>query len=443
MKLFRSRLSVLFAVLVYTSTPAYSAAILPQEVKIKDFVEQQKIAQRQFLQKLVNIDSGTLNQRGVHRVGAIVVRELKQLGFHIVWVNEPSAMHRAGTLIASHKGSSANRILLIGHLDTVFLKQSTSNRYTEKKFSAKGRGVIDDKGGVVVLIYALKALKASGELKNLNITVVLTGDEEDSGKPAAVSRKPLLQAAAQSDVALDFEPAITLHSATIARRGITMWTLTTHGNPSHSATIFQKNVGVGAIFGMANLLDVMRTKLQNKPNVSFNPGMIMGGSTVNYNSQTASAIVTGKENIVAGIAAAIGDLRYLDERQKQSVETAMREMITHTLPEVKAELEFVDGIPPMTPTAQNKALLEQYSQVSMDLDQGKVTALAPGIRGAGDISYVAGVVPANLSGLGPVGYGPHTSIESIELNSLPIQTERAAILILRTAKKSSSSASAK
>jgi glutamate carboxypeptidase len=85
----------------------------------------------------------------------------------------------------------------------------------------------------------------------------------------------------------------------------------------------------------------------------------------------------------------------------------------------------------MAPTEGNLRLLKNYSAVSMDLNQGPIKPLGPGMRGAGDISYVANTIPANLAGLGPMGIGTHSVIEAIQLNSLPIQTERAAILIYR------------
>jgi glutamate carboxypeptidase len=126
-------------------------------------------------------------------------------------------------------------------------------------------------------------------------------------------------------------------------------------------------------------------------------------------------------------------VRYIDETQKQFAKEKMRSIISAKIAGVKSDIQFVDGIPPMAPTQNNLKLLQQYSQVSLDLNQGKVVALEPGVRGAGDISYVADIVPASLSGLGPVGNGTHTVIESAELASFVIQTQRAAILILRLA----------
>lgn len=425
----------LVAALALIGTSVCCADLSPVEKRMVEQVKLDKNNQLHLLEKLVNIQSGTLNIKGVRQVGKVVSKELQSLGFKSKWINEPANMHRAGTLVAVHHGKQGKRLLLIGHLDTVFLTSQSFHRYSKKTHSAKGQGVLDDKGGIVVILSALKSLDKAGLLKDATVTVVLTGDEEESGKPAAISRKPLLDAAKQSDVTLDFEPASTMNTATIARRGISNWMITTHGNAAHSAAIFHEHVGMGAIFGLTYQLDQIRVKLEPIKDLSCNPGLIMGGSSLQFDTKTSAGKVTGKENIVANIAMVKGDLRYIDEAQKQFAKDKMREIVSAPVTGVKSQIEFVDGIPPMAQTENNLKLLNEYSQVSMDLGQGKVVALDAANRGAADISYVAAIVPANLSGLGPVGDDAHTLIESITLESLPVQTQRAAILMSRLIKK--------
>lgn len=407
------------------------AALNPTETKIRQEVVQSKTAQLKLLKKLVNINSGTMNTTGVKRVGDILQKEFRQMGFNTRWVYEPSSMHRAPTLIAERHGKGGKRLLLIGHLDTVFAKNSPFQHFELRKNSAKGPGVLDNKGGDLVILYALKALYKSHALDNTSITVVLTGDEEDSGKPTTISRKPLVAAAKQSDVALDFESAITLDTATIARRGISLWTIETQGNESHSATIFQPGVGEGAIFEMSRILFAMRSQLKDEKYLSFNPGLVLGGTSVKFNPKTSQGTAFGKENVVAKIALAKGDFRFIDEKQKLDVENKIRDIVKEHLAGTKATVTYQDGIPAMSPTENNLKLLEKYSEVSVDLGQGVIKPLDPGLRGAGDISHISAYVPANLAGLGPEGLGSHSVIESVELPSLTIQTERAAILIYR------------
>jgi glutamate carboxypeptidase len=426
------RKKIIITVLInFAMTCSFAANGSSVETQIKQYVEKNQARQISELEQMVNINSGTNNIAGIKKIGDKVKNQLTQLGFKTRWVAMPAAMHRASTLIAERNGNSGRKILLIGHFDTVFPPTKAVKKFERTKLTAKGPGVGDDKGGVIVILYALKALNAAHLLNNTSITVVLTGDEEDSGKPTTVSRKALREAAAGKEIALDFEPALTMDTATIARRGIDQWTITTSGNESHSATIFTKDVGDGAIFELARILQTMQTELQGEKYLTFNPGLILGGNRLTYDKKAGSGDVFGKENVVAKTSLARGDIRYLTTEQRQAIRAKMSNIVAKNLPGTKATIEFDDGIPAMPPSDANMKLLEQYSQVSKDLGYGSIVALDPGLRGAGDISYVDALVPAKLAGLGPLGYGMHSSIEKIELSSLPIQTERAALLIYR------------
>ena len=408
------------------------AALSSEERRISQLALQQEMSAMSLLKTIVNINSGTDNIAGVRRVGKMIRAQLNALGFKTKWVSEPASMHKAATLIATHPGKSGQRILLIGHLDTVFSRHDKAMHFKRvDKQHAKGPGIIDDKGGVVVMLSALRALQQAHALKNTSITIVMTGDEEDSGKPTAISRKPLIDAAKNSDVALDVEPSITKDTATIARRGITMWTITSSGNQSHSATIFQSNVGAGAIFELARMLNTMRTDNQNEKYLSFNPGRILGGTTVTEDAKSARGNAFGKENVVAKTALARGDIRFIDTQQENTFKEKLLAIAKQHLPGTQSQVAFQQGIPAMPPTENNRRLLQQYSDVSTDLNMGAIKALDSGVRGAGDISFVASVVPASLSGLGPLGVGSHTTIEGMYVDSLSMQTQRLAILIYR------------
>lgn len=406
-------------------------AMSATEEQIRDAVIKQNPAQLKMLQKLVNINSGTSNIAGVKKVGEIVRAQLNHMGFKTTWVKEPASMHKAPTLVAERRGTKGKRLLLIGHLDTVFPADGKFQHHTLRANTMKGPGALDDKGGIVVILSALQALHKAHALDDTSIIVVLTGDEEDSGKPTSISRKPLVEAARRSDIALDFESSITLETATIARRGITLWTVETHGNESHSATIFQENVGAGAIFEMARILNTMRADLQGEKYLSFNPGLVLGGTKVDLEAKSSHGSAFGKENVVSKVAVAKGDMRFMTVKQENNIKEKMQKIVDKHLPYTQATIIFQQGIPAMQPTDNNLQLLKQYSAASEDLNLGKITPLDPGVRGAGDISHIADVVPANLAGLGPLGVGSHSVIEAVELNSLPIQTQRAAVFIYR------------
>ncbi len=399
------------------------------EQKIEIFLQSKKEEQIALLQRLVDINSGTENISGVKRVGEILRPQFEQLGFKTYWQLLPAEMQRAPTLIAEHKGHSKEKILLIGHLDTVFPENSPFQKFERHGNSATGPGVIDDKGGDVVILYALKALQSVHALDDADITVVLTGDEEDSGKPTSISRKPLFEAAKGKTIALDFEWATTPDTATIARRGVASWLLTTQGKDAHSSEIFQNSAGDGAIFEVARILNTMRAQLSTEKYLSFNPGIILGGNSVDYQADSAQGFASGKNNVIAKTALVRGDLRFLSEQQKIAAEQKIIAIVNAHLPETNATIQFQDGIPAMSPTAANENLLKAYSRESEDLGYGSVKPLDPGLRGAADISHIANLVKANLAGLGAEGSGAHSVREKLVIDSLTRQTARAALLI--------------
>ncbi|MCE0724523.1 M20/M25/M40 family metallo-hydrolase [Legionella resiliens] len=421
---------ILFLFLNLGIQPVNANNLSSIEKQITRYITTQSQEQLSLLEQLVNTNSGTTNLTGIDKVGNIIRQQLDQLGFKTFWVTEPPAMHRAGTLVAQRTGHKGKKLLLIGHLDTVFPADSPFQHFQYKGAVATGPGVIDDKGGIVVILYALKALHEMHALDNANITVILTGDEEDSGKPTSISRKPLVDAAKNSDIALDFEWAITPDTATIARRGIAHWTVETHGNEAHSSEIFQKQAGYGAIYELVRILNTMRTELSGERFLSFSPGLVLGGTTINSKNNIQGETF-GKGNVIAKIAMANGDLRFISEQQKKAAEKKITDIVTHHLPGTTASVIFQEGIPSMPPAPANKALLKQYSEVSEDLGQGVVHPLEPGARGAGDVSHIASLVNGALAGLGPVGTGAHSVKETLDVPSLLTQTQRASLLIYR------------
>ena len=168
-----------------------------------------------MLQRWVDQNSGTMNLAGVQAVATMVEPEFKQLGFTTEWI-DMKARGRAGHLVARHAGSrTGKRLLLIAHLDTVFEPDSPFQRWNREGDMAHGPGSGDDKGGIAVIVAALRAMQAAGTLKKANITVFMTGDEEDAGDPISISRRDLVTEGKKADAALDFED--------LAMRGHRTW----------------------------------------------------------------------------------------------------------------------------------------------------------------------------------------------------------------------------
>ena len=406
------------------------------EKKLIQAVERNSESQLDFLEKVVNINSGTENHKGVKQVGDLFKAEYDQIGFDTKWI-DMSVTNRAGHLFAEKKGSKGKRILLIGHLDTVFEEASPFQTFQIQGDSiAFGPGVNDMKGGDVIMLYALKALTDAGLLKDAQIIAAYTGDEESTGKPLEISRKDLIEAAKRSDIALGFETSTGFAYATTARRGSSGWKVEVTGKRAHSAGIFNENVGAGAIFEISRILNAFYTEVKGEEYLTFNPGMILGGSTVEHYPSLSKGEAFGKSNVVAQTATVTGGLRFISEEQKERTREKMKAIVANNLPQTSATITFTDSYPAMPPTPGNEALLAKLSQVSLDLGQGPVSAWDPGRRGAADLSFVAEYVDG-LDGLGTMGSGAHTLNETVNLETMEALTKRIAVFLYRLINESS------
>jgi len=416
----------------FIALPAH-AQLSPAEKKMGQTVDAEQARSIALLETLVNQNSGSLNLPGVTRVGEMMRAELEGLGFAVTWVPMKKA-GRAGHIVATHKGNGRGRkMLLIGHLDTVFEPNSPFQTFERSGDKGVGPGAGDDKGGMVVMLAALRAMQAAGTLKGADIEIVLTGDEEDVGDPVTVARADLIAAGKRADVALDFE-GLSVEAGrdmgSIARRSSSSWTISVTAKGGHSSRIFSAEAGDGAIYALARILRDFRTELP-EPNLTYNVGLITGGARAGLDANGIEATASGKTNIMAEIAIARGDLRTLSDDQTKRVRERMTAIVARDYPGAKAGIEFgKDGYPAMAPTDGNRALLAKLNGINRDLGLPEMAALDPLKRGAGDIAFVAGDVDG-LVGLGPSSSGDHAPGETVDLASFPRQAKRAAILMTR------------
>lgn len=404
-------------------------ALTPIEMQIAAYVDTHQDEAIALLEKVVNINSGTQNFEGVRKVHDTFAPEFQAIGFETRWI--PMDMtHRAGHLFAERKGNSGKRVLLIGHLDTVFEKDSPFQKFERiSPTVARGPGTVDMKGGDIAILYALKAMHATGALDGTQIVVVFTGDEESAGDPMTLARKDLIDVAKRSDAALEFEQGIGgPNSVTVARRGSTSWTLRVKAKPGHSSGIFSPEAGAGAIYEASRILHSFYEELRGEKNLTFNAGLIVGGNAAEVKLGSGNA--SGKPNIIPQTAMVTGDIRTLTLDQLERTRESMRVIVAKNLPQTSAEITFEEGYPPMAPTDGNMALLRDIQGVSRDLGFGPADVIDPGKRGAADVSFVAPFV-ACLAGLGPSGDGAHAVGETVDLTSLPQVTKRAALLVYR------------
>jgi glutamate carboxypeptidase len=409
--------------------------LTPEEKAIVAYIDANEQASNDLLEKLVNINSGTHNLEGVHAVADIMQSQLSDLGFKVRWI-PMEQIQRAGVLVAEHPcpepEKCGKRILLIGHMDTVFEKSSPFQTYSAKGNIATGPGVNDMKGGLVDMLFALKAMQAADVLKQAEITIVLSGDEEAHGEPASISRRDVIAAAKHSDVALEFEGTPRMEGVfygSVSRRSSITWRINATGETGHSSGIFSVRMGFGAIYELARILDAFRVQLPEE-SLTFNVGMAAGGTSLQVDEPGNNATITGKDNIIAPTAYASGDIRTISNQQTARVEKKMQEIVAHHLPKTNATIAFGEGYPAMAPTAESRALLGILNRANASLGFKTMPELDPLKRGAGDISFVADLIPG-LAGIGATGEGAHAPGETIDLSTQPINTKRDALLMYR------------
>ncbi len=434
MRTLQTRLATL-ALGVFSSLAAMPALaeLTPIERQIIAHVEAGNANALALLERSVNINSGTMNHEGVREVGKLFGAEFEQLGFKTQWLAMPPAVQRAGHLLAEREGKQGKRLLLIGHLDTVFEKDSPVQKWERKGDRVRGQGVNDMKGGDVIIIAALRALQQVGALDNTTIRIMFTGDEERVGAPYEVSRAAMFDAAKRSDIALAFEATVRdangRDTGTVGRRASGGFVLNVKGKQGHSSGVFGQNAGYGAIYETARILNSFREQVI-EPDFTFNPGVILGGTDVSYNDAETRGTAYGKTNIIANTATVRSDMRYLSAAQRDKVQEKMRAIVAQNLPGTSATISFSEHYPPMAPTPGNFKVLELYSKASDDAGLGKIEALPAGQRGAGDVQFVAPMIDS-LDGLGASGKGSHSPDEELEIASIQRATIRTALLIYR------------
>jgi glutamate carboxypeptidase len=408
---------------VVTPAPPLS----PLEVQLRDAVSTHYAESVTLLQRSVDIPSQTLDLAGVRKVGALFAGELRSLGFETTWVTMPDSVHRAGHLVAVHKGTIGPRMLLIGHLDTVF--EGPGLGWVLEDSIAHGAGSSDMKGGDVAMILALRALADAGRLQDMNVIVVMTGDEESAGRPLSIARAALFDAAKNSDLALAFEGG-SRSQVSPGRRGASGWELTVTARQAHSAGIFGPGTGYGASYEGVRILDEFRRTMAGERGLTFNIGLLAGGVHVALDTTGWALTADGKSNAVPPIFKAKGDLRFLTEAQKDSARVRMRAIVATPLTGATPAITFEDSYPAMPVTPEGMRLVSIFDESSRSLGYPAVGAQDPESRGAGDISFIAPFIPG-IDGLGVMGGGAHSPREFVTLASLRMQAERAAVMMSR------------
>lgn len=347
------------------------------------------------LEQLVNIDSGTGNERGVNGVGALVTAQLRELGASIAV--HPSAPVVGNNIVARLTGTGKGRILLIAHLDTVFADGTAAARpFRVEGKRAYGPGIADNKGGIVAGLYALKLLQQLGFRDYAQITLLLNTNEETG----STGTRGLIEAEArQHDVTLNLEPGRPADGLVIWRKGNGSILIEVKGKAAHA--------GVAPESGRNAAMEVAHQILQLSKLADSSKQ-----TTVNFTVLEAG----DRDNVIPEAAIARGDMRVttpaeFDRVEKDLVRLAQNRLIPDT--EVKATL--TRGFPPMPQSATTNNLAARAQSIYGDLGL-KLTLEGSG--GAADSSLSAGVGTPTLDGFGIVGGNTHTPEEYAELDSI-------------------------
>src|SRR5579859_2308076 len=355
------------------------------------------------LKTIVNIDSGTYTKAGVDRVSAYLQQRFQDFGF------STSLQHEQGygdQLIATHTGSASTgaRILLIGHLDTVFSEGEAERRpFTITKRHgqqiATGPGVLDMKSGVLIGMYGLHMLIAGGQANYQSVTFICNSDEE-IGSPAS---KPLIQELArQSDAVIVLEPGRIINTVVSSRKGSGQYRVEVRGISAHAGV--EPHKGRNAILELSHQIQAMQALHGTIPGTSLSVGIIRGGE---------------RTNVVPDFAYCEMDVRVSDEPGLKAIEAAMRKVTEKkVLDGTHISLSGGMSCMPFERTKRNAALVQLARAAGNPLGL-KIEDLGSG--GASDANNTAALGVPTIDGLGAGGGLAHNPGEYIELDYLPIR----------------------
>jgi glutamate carboxypeptidase len=348
-----------------------------------------------LLERLVNVDSGTSNEKGLNQVGEIAMEELKKLGARVETVSAAPA--HGSNIIATLTGTGRAKILLMAHMDTVFKDGTAAAKpFYVKDGRAYGPGVMDDKGGIVAAVYAMKILQQINFTNYAQITLLLNTNEETG---STGTRALIEKTAKEHDVTLNLEPGRPADGLVVWRKGSGTALIEVKGKAAHAGVA--PETGRNAAIELAHQVIQMR-----------NLGDSQKLTTVNF-----TVLKTGEaKNVIPEAATGYGDVRVAVPEEFDRVERDMAKIsATKLIPDTQVKTSVIRGFPPMPKNAKSDALEEKALAIYGELGR-KLTLEGSG--GAADASLSAGVGTPTLDGFGIVGGNIHTPDEYAEVESI-------------------------
>ncbi len=361
----------------------------------------------QFLEKMVNIDSGIDSPEGVAKVARIIGDKLAEMDFAVEYLDYPGACTH---LLAKKQGTGNKEVMIIGHMDTLFPIGTVAKRpFTIKDGKAYGPGVLDMKGGITIALFALEALYESG-WNDKNVTVLFAGDEEPA-HPKTNAPELFEQHAKGKDAVFNMETASAGQAVLVGRKGNIHPELIVKGIAAHAGADLDK--GASAIVELAHKIIAVNKLTDKDRGLTFNCGVITGGTVANAVADSASVVI---------------DMRYLTAADgAEGLESLRKIAAESVIPGTSCEVSNLrERFTPMEVTEGNLKLYEIVRQ------QGEKLGLAVEKKvggGASDAGWTVRAGAPSLCAMGARGSFNHSDREFIELDSLVERTKLLALSI--------------
>lgn len=392
-----SHLSIATATLMAlcASATSHAADITPQQLLSRAQAEQP--AYLNTLKTLVSVDTGTGTQEGLEQVSALLVKRLTELGAKVETF--PATPSAGNNIIGTFKGSGTKDFLLMVHYDTVFGPGTVAKRpFRTEGDRAYGPGVADAKGGVAMILHAIKLLQEQ-QFKGYGTLTVLFNPDEEMG--SAGSKSTIAELARKHDYVFSYEPPDT-DAVTVATNGINQVKLEVKGRSSHAGSAPEN--------GRNALTELSHQIIQLK-----DLGDQAKGTTVNWTLAKAGE----KANIIPDFATAEADMRYSDVSENDRVMADAERISKNSLiPDTQTTLTLKKGRPPLAKNEGSESLAKIARQLYGQIDK-TIEPIAMRFGTDAGYAYVPGSAkPAVLETMGVVGAGLHAENEYIELNSV-------------------------
>ncbi len=368
-------------------------------MNLSDAAAQRQPSYLHRLEQLVGIDSGSRDLAGLHAVADLVAGWTNSAGMSTerVTVLDSTGSLLGDAVVARLRGTGTRRILLAGHLDTVFGPGTAARRpYRVDGNIAYGPGVCDDKGGVLAGLAAIECLLATGRTAFGEVILLATPDEEIG----SIGSRPLLtQLAGESDVAFCLECARENGDVVHARKGVADIEVTLLGRAAHAG--IEPERGANAALAAAGLTIDLQQLNGRWPSVTVNVGVLHAGERSNVVPDQAKLVVDLRADRVDSFADALDEIHALAYRPR--------------VDGVSASVEVIAPTPPWEGSAATESLVKLVAQLGADLG---IAIAASSTGGCADANLLAETGIAVLDGLGPVGGDDHSVREWLDLSSV-------------------------